>query len=204
METTNLDLDSLLDELKTPKQEFEQPEPDPETEPEAIKETSSIEKVEKAKKQAYAIVGRVLFHIIDAPLTMVASIIAQESIGKLRIDKESKEYLIEAYTAVAEAYQWESIPPWVMLVAVGGSAYGSLLYNAFDIRRKKKEEKEKKEMQQNNTAKSVKPKLKVVKKVANETKKSQINNNTGDQRDGEKHPGGKTIKDSQKGTDSNT
>ncbi len=192
----NLNLDSLLDELKTPKQEFEQPEPEPEA-----TEDPAIAKVEEVKNKAYSLVGRMIFTIIDVPLTTVAAIIAEESIGKLKLDKESKEYLIEAYTEVARAMQWESVPPWLVLVAVGGASYGSLFYSAFEMRKQKKKAQQEPERPQNLG----KPNLTVVKNKTNEaSKKSKTDNNLGDKRNGQKHTGGKTVESSKQGTDSNT
>ncbi len=145
-------LSDFVNDFKQPSQTFEQNnkffEKPKEGEAQKEKEVSDVTEVEEVKATSTELkrkAGKGIFLTINGLLTTGAAFIADEPTSKFKLDNETKSEIEEGFIELSDAYGWEKgLPAWVPLTVLIVTAYGSMMYQAYGIRKEKQAEAKRK------------------------------------------------------------
>jgi len=136
-------LEAFDKEFKQPSQEFPENSKTIDNEPkEELNPTSENEPITKDALKRKA--GKGIFLTIDGLMVMGAGLLADESTSNFKLDKETRTEIEEGFIELSDAYGWEQgLPPWIPLTVLIATAYGTMFYNAYGIRKEKTAKKKK-------------------------------------------------------------
>ncbi len=172
-------LDDFVNDFKKPSQTFEQndkffekPKEEGGRKEKEISDVTEVEEVKATSEELKRKAGKGIFLTVNGLFTTGAGFIADEPTSKFKLDKETKSEIEEGFIELSDAYGWEKgLPSWVPLTVLIVTAYGSMMYKAYGIRKEKQAEAKKK--------KALKSKIIDLtrhKKVVNPTPKINIEN----------------------------
>ena len=147
----NVSLDELINELNTPRQEFETPPPSEPRHPVPLPgDRSKIdpEAAERVSAETAAAAGAQIAGLVTNGTQALCAFIGGEKSDKYKISAAQQRDLAESYAKVAEHYNMSETNPVLAAVILSLVILGQPLRDAFSDRRIKKVEEEQQRLDQ--------------------------------------------------------